>query len=279
MAVKINKIGIIGIGFVGKAIYNSLSQQKTINNIYRYDKYDQYDPIENILDCDIVFLSLPTVYDIEKCSYDLDPIHENMSYLNSKLFKGIIVNKSTVLPGTTEQLSSQYPNLNIVHNPEFLTARTASYDFHNQTHIVLGVTTNCNIDLFQALCTFYNTNYPNADISICTSTESECMKIFCNSFYSVKIQFFNELYLLSNKIGVSYDNIRDMMVKNGWINKMHTNVPGPDGLLSYGGLCFPKDTSALLSFMESNNTMSKVLEATINERNIMRNDNDNIKKK
>ena len=41
-----------------------------------------------------------------------------------------------------------------------------------------------------------------------------------------------------------------MMLKNEWINPMHTNVPGSDGSLGYGGACFPKDTNALYRYME-----------------------------
>ena len=66
------------------------------------------------------------------------------------------------------------------------------------------------------------------------------------------------------------------MLKNNWINPMHTNVPGPDGLLSYGGLCFPKDTNALCSFMKKMNSPHKVLESVIIERNEMRDDNDHV---
>ena len=61
-----------------------------------------------------------------------------------------------------------------------------------------------------------------------------------------------------------------MMLNNGWINKMHTNVPGNDGKLSYGGLCFPKDTNALLEFFKENNVPHDVLKSVINERNSMR---------
>ena len=67
------------------------------------------------------------------------------------------------------------------------------------------------------------------------------------------------------------------MLKNGWINPMHTTVPGPDGEISYGGLCFPKDTNALNKYMKRENTPNKVLEACIKERNEMRDDNNNCK--
>ena len=67
------------------------------------------------------------------------------------------------------------------------------------------------------------------------------------------------------------------MLNNDWINKMHTNVPGTDGQLSYGGYCFPKDTNALYNYMDKNNIPNGVLGAVIKERNKMRNDNDNVK--
>jgi UDP-glucose 6-dehydrogenase len=67
------------------------------------------------------------------------------------------------------------------------------------------------------------------------------------------------------------------MLKNGWINSMHTQVPGPDGNVSYGGLCFPKDTTALLHFMESLDVPCEVIKATVEERNEMRKgEDDNI---
>ena len=79
-------------------------------------------------------------------------------------------------------------------------------------------------------------------------------------------------------MGCNYDNVKDLMLKNKWINPMHTNVPGPDGKLSYGGYCFPKDTNALLQHMKKMKTPCQVLESTIQERNQMRNDNCNIMK-
>ena len=103
------------------------------------------------------------------------------------------------------------------------------------------------------------------------------MKSFVNCFYSVKIQFFNELYLLCQKIGADYGTIKKLMLRNGWINHMHTQVPGTDGKLSYGGYCFPKDTNALLEYMKIMDSPREVLEATISERNKMRDDFDNYK--
>ena len=58
---------------------------------------------------------------------------------------------------------------------------------------------------------------------------------------------------------------------------MHTQVPGTDGKLSYGGLCFPKDTNALVNHLANLELPNRVLNATVEERNLMRKDNSNIK--
>ena len=273
------KIGIIGLGFVGDSMYKSFSLkglEKNINLI-GYDKYKDggIGKFEDILCCDILFLALPTKYNDKIGQYDKKSITDTCKLLLASNYTGVIVIKSTVEPGTTNNLSKIFKKLEFIHNPEFLTARSAFEDFHNQNHIVLGNGLTCSKNSVIKVKQFYNLCYPNADISLCTSLESESMKLFVNCFYSVKVQFFTELYLLCKKNGSDFNVIRNIMLKNKWINPMHTNIPGPDGKISYGGLCFPKDTNALNKYMLKLNTPNNILEATIKERNIMREDNDN----
>jgi len=265
------KISIIGLGFVGGAIHRSFTEKKI--TIKTYDKCKNIGSLEECIDSDIMFLCLPTQYNECTKTYDLKPIHDTCLLLEQYKYTGAVVLKSTLVPTTTATLSNLYSNLKILHNPEFLTAKTAYEDFHQQKHIVLGTTLHSNSDLVKQ---FYHTHYPDANISICTSDESESMKLFCNSFYSVKIQFFNELYMLCNKIDCDYDTVKELMLNNDWIHPMHTEVPGTDGKLSYGGFCFPKDTNALLQFMKKQSSIHGVLEASICERNRMRTDNVNI---
>lgn len=269
-------IGISGLGFVGTAIKKSLFL-KGCKNIVEYDKYKDggVGSFEDLLETDILFLCLPTQYDENCGQYELSAIEDTLAKLKSSNYKGALILKSTVLPQTTDQLAKKY-GLQLVHNPEFLTARTAFDDFHNQSHVVLGRSFNCYDENVDLVIQFYTHFYPSAKISVCSSCESESMKMFTNSFYAVKVQFFNELYLLCSETGADYNTVKKMMLDNGWINPMHTDVPGPDGKLSYGGLCFPKDTNALLKFMERNGSKHGVLKATVKERNSMRDDKDNI---
>ncbi len=263
------KVGIIGVGVVGSAVVKSFTELGI--NIVAYDKFKNIGKIEDILDTSIVFLCLPTLYCQIKNSYDKDAIHEICNFLQINNYTGHVVIKSTIEPSTTQKLADTY-NLCLYHNPEFLTARTAYDDFHNQDHIVIGRSSRVSDQQNDELVNFFKKYYPSAKISVCTSTESESVKIFCNCFYAVKIQFFNELYLLCQKLGTNYDTILEMMLKNNWINPMHTQVPGTDGNLSYGGMCFPKDTNALLSFMQATNSPHSILQATVTERNLMRQD-------
>lgn len=270
-------VGVIGLGFVGSSIYKSLDLKGCQVKGYDKDEKKSCNTFNELINCDILFLCLPTVYNETLKQYDKSCIMEICDILEKEKYNGIVILKSTVEPQTTENLCKKFKTLRFIHNPEFLTAATAFYDFHNQTHIVIGKSINSIDTDISYIKTFYDKYYQGTEISICSSNESECMKSFVNCFYSVKIQFFNELYLLCQKIGVDYQMIKKLMLRNGWINHMHTQVPGTDGKLSYGGYCFPKDTNALLEYMKTLNTPHEVLEATISERNKMRDDNDNVK--
>lgn len=271
-----NIVGIIGLGFVGGAIYKSFNEK--LIKVVGYDNNINIkcNSFEECLSSDILFLCLPTQFDENTKSYDKSIIVNVLNDLDKNNYNGLVVIKSTVEPTTTDNLQEKNPKLKLFHNPEFLSAKTAYEDFHHQSHIVLGKSDKCSHSDLLLLEEFYHNYYPDAKISLCSATESESMKIYLNCFYSVKIQFFNELYLLCNKTKTNYNNVLDLMLKNNWINPMHTKVPGNDGKLSYGGYCFPKDTNALLHFMKSMDSPCKVLEASIKERNTMRDDKVNI---
>ena len=269
------KLGISGLGFVGNSMLESFLEKKV--NVIGYDKYKNIGVglFKDLLNVDIIFLALPTKFDENTQTYDISEIIDSCEFLNSEKYNGLVVIKSTVIPGTTEELSNKFQNLNLIHNPEFLSAKTAFDDFHNQKHIVLGITEKCNFEKYLSLKNFYSSNY-KCLISECKSNESETMKCFANSFYAVKIQFFTEMYLTCKSNGSNFEEVRNMMLKNGWINPMHTNVPGSDGKISYGGYCFPKDTKALNNYMKENKIPNSVLNSTINERDSIRNDSTNI---
>ena len=264
-------VGIVGLGFVGSAMYKSFEKKGV--SLIGYDKYKNggISSLESILKCDIVFLCLPTLFNEDTKEYDKSAIHEVCSGLVNNNYEGLVVLKSTVEPETLNKLSKKY-KLKLIHNPEFLTARTAFKDFHSQKHIVLGKGTNCSQKDMDSLKEFYEKNYPEAEISLCSSIESESMKIMCNSFYASKIMIFNEYAALCKNNGTNFNNVRELMLKNKWINPMHTIVPGTDGKLGFGGACFPKDTLALKEYMIQNGSVNSVLSSVIEENKLVRNE-------
>lgn len=262
-------IAICGLGVVGSAVYNSFKKRNI--HVIGYDKYKSngIGSPKDMLQTDMVFLCLPTPYKDELKEYDKSSIHDVCSFLIEEKYKGIVVLKSTVEPGTCRSYSK---NLTIVHNPEFLTASTAEKDFDQQSHIVLGGSSPDAKEVTKVE-TFYRTYWrDDPEYSTCVWEESEMMKLGVNCFYSTKIQYFNELYLLSKVFQIDYDKVVSLMLKNGWISPHHVKVPGTDGKLSYGGMCFPKDTNALLQTMIRKKSKHKVLEAVVKERNEMRDD-------
>jgi UDPglucose 6-dehydrogenase len=71
-------------------------------------------------------------------------------------------------------------------------------------------------------------------------------------------------------MNISFDNVKNMMLQNNWINPMHTIIPGPDGKISYGGACFPKDIEALSNYMKDQYVSNFVLDAVIKENKEIR---------
>ena len=273
------KIGICGVGFVGSAIMQCLANYKdkfsivayhiVAYHIVAYDKYKNLNTFEMLLESDICFICLPTLYDAEKKTYDTIELDKTLSLFSELVYQGILLIKSTVLPEYCSKMNNVYPNLRVIHNPEFLSARTALEDFSNQNHIILGYTKQSE-DSINKVVDFYKTIFPLALLSVCPSEESELTKLACNSFYALKVQFFTELYLLCQTLNVSYEEVKTMMLKNGWIYPQHMSIPGHDGQLSFGGACLPKDISALNEFMKDLQVPHKVIEAAITERNEMR---------
>ena len=205
----------------------------------------------------------------------MDEIDEILRMLNAHNYTGTLLIKSTLLPTYCATTNTLYPNLKIIHNPEFLSAKTAVADFENQEHIVLGYTAQSK-ESTEEIKLFYEElfAYRQAPLifSITNSISAGLMKLACNSFYATKIQFFTELYLLCEKMEIQFTEVKNLMLKNNWIHPQHTTVPGTDQSISFGGACFPKDISAFAEFMNEMEVPNKVVRAVIDERNAMRNE-------
>lgn len=245
------KVGVIGNGFVGEAISFAFS---SIADMYIYDKNPLrcLNELEFVHNCDFVFVCVPTPM-YEDGSQDLsfvESVFENSTDLP------IYILKSTVLPGTTELLSKQYPNSKIIFSPEFLTERTAKLDMLTQSRIVLGG----DLSLTEKAKSLFNLRFKTKNIIQTDSKTAELTKYMNNTFFATKVSIMNEFKLICDKIGAKWEDALRGFVSDGRIGDSHLNVPGHDGKLGYGGTCFPKDVNALLSFSKKHGVELSTIE-------------------
>lgn len=258
------KIGIIGQGFVGNAVYQKF---KNYYDILTYDLdvlkcNSTFDELER--ECRIIFICLPTPMNVDG-SCNVSILEGVLTELNQKGFHEVVV-KSTIPPGTTERWNTQYGDLSIVFNPEFLTERNAVSDYENQNRIILGGPRPTTTKLKQ----IFSKVFPNAHIIKTDSTHAEMVKYLTNTFLSVKVSFANEIYQLCNGLGIDYDKVVEYATYDERLGKSHWSVPGPDDDFGFGGHCFPKDLSALIHLSRELETCNNVLEATKKTNNEVR---------
>ena len=83
-----------------------------------------------------------------------------------------------------------------------------------------------------------------------TPLEAEITKYAHNVFGALKVTYFNGIFELCKKVEANYRKVQQGILLSGYINPPHTQVPGPDGKLGYGGKCFPKDVNAFTRYCE-----------------------------
>jgi UDPglucose 6-dehydrogenase len=194
----------------------------------------------------------------------------NVLHRLNKETKAIIVNKSTVPPGTTENFNLEFENLQIVFNPEFLTERNSFEDFNNQNRIILGGPRPASTEIKQ----IYSTVFPNAYVIKTGSKHAEMIKYFTNCFLANKISFANEMYDLCNALNLDYDKIVEYATLDNRLGNSHWAVPGPDGDFGFGGHCFPKDLSAIIKMTDDLGTINGTLKSVLKTNDKVRKNRD-----
>ena len=248
---SMKNIGIIGRGFVGSAVAHGFSPSVGYEaNVRVYDKdpsKKECELDEVVRESDVVFISVPTPSNKDG-SINLDILYQCLSEINEVYkpeFDAIFLVRSTIVPGTTRKLQKKFPSLRLVFNPEFLTERSANFDFISQSRFVLGgESKDTNI-----IANLYRHRFGES-VSIIESNfeTAELIKYACNTYFATKVSFLNEMRLIADAVDADWDKLIDGFVRDGRIGSSHTNVPGPDGKFGFGGSCFPKDIQAMIHF-------------------------------
>lgn len=264
-----NKIGIIGQGFVGNAVAQKFQQYYEILT-YDLDETKANATEEEVLNCNIVFLCLPTpMRETGEC--DISIVASVLEKIVNLKQPKVVVIKSTVPPLTIESFNKITPkNIQIVFNPEFLTERNAVEDYNNQKRIILGGPRPATTTLKR----IFSKVFPKADIIKTDSTHAEMVKYLTNTFLATKVSFANEIYRICEKLNIDYDKVVEYSTFDDRLGKTHWSVPGPDGDFGYGGHCFPKDVNALIYLADELGLYPTMLMATNRKNDVVRKNRD-----
>jgi len=214
---------------------------------------------------DITFLCVGTP-SLKNGNIDLTFIKESTkqiaAVLKNKNRYHLVVVKSTVLPGTTQNivlpLLEQYSgkkvgaDIGLAMNPEFLKEGVAIKDFLEPDRIVIGSYDEKSKTTLREL--YQNFSCPLVETSL---SAAEMIKYASNAFLATKISFINEIGNLCKKLGINTYDVATGMGLDKRIGR-----PFLDSGIGWGGSCFPKDVDALIAWAKEIKEHSRIIEST-----------------
>jgi UDPglucose 6-dehydrogenase len=260
------KIGIVGYGFVGKALHGGI--HSSLNVLLVDPKLNTTEDDLYSFKPDIIFVCVPTPMG-DDGNQDLKILNSVISKLKNKATNCPIVLKSTILPDALTNIEAYIPN--IIYNPEFLREKHADYDFINSNLIVIGGEDKDSMDLtenFYRNCTKCKCN----DFIRTDLTTASILKFTINSFLATKVSFFNEVNQVFERANAkdSWENFVKYLSKDIRLGGSHMSVPGHDGKLGFGGACLPKDSRAFNKYANLHKLKLNVLSSAISVNNSIR---------
>lgn len=261
-----NKVGIIGYGYVGGATGEGFATSKE-NKVFWFDKYKEspntFDEV--VKESDLIFICVPTPMFRDYSGQDFSIVEEVIEQM-APVVEGtekIVIVKSTAEPGTTAKFAKKYSKINFAMNPEFLTQAHAKADFMNPARTVIGCSKK---EVGERMVELYKTILPkDQKYFVVGLTEAEIIKYMSNLVLASKVLVANEFFMLSEHVGANYDEIYPAVQADPRIGS-HLRVPS-EGDLGFGGACFPKDMLGILAFAKRNNIDMSALNA-IWEKNL-----------
>lgn len=237
------RCGFVGQGWIGKNYADDFEARGLA--VVRYGLEPEYrDNKEKIKECSIVFIAVPTPSTPQ--GFDDSIVREAVGLVG----KGsIAVIKSTMQPGTTEDIQKQFPDVLVMHSPEFLREANAAYDAAHPTRNIIGIPEDS--EKYRDAAKSVLEVLPEAPyVRICSAREAEYIKYAGNGFLYLKVVFANLVHDLAVAEGCEWATIMEALSADPRIGASHLKVvhesrPGVQPGRGAGGHCFIKDMAAL----------------------------------
>lgn len=270
------KIGIIGLGFLGSALKRyfeknrrgparlsapqaggrHLSAQQAgagEHRLFFYDSGKQIGSPEEVNRADIIFVCVNTPYSVRAKTMDASFLESALRIIRPGK---IVVIRSTVIPGTMLRLQKKFPKLKLLLNPEFLREKNADNDFLHPPMQIIGYTKESRPYAKKILKLLPRTPH-TAVMPVATA---EFIKYFVNAFLAMKVIFANVFWEACKKQGADYNVLQKAVGTEPRVGTSHLDV-WYEGFRGYSGTCFPKDTKSLIAIFNKLRVDSSFLEA------------------
>ena len=227
------RVGILGLGAVGTAVCSGMGRYHSTGT---YDS-DGRGSLTDILNTAAVFICVPT-NGLEGGSLDLSAVESASSKLYEVDYRGLVIVKSTLHPGSMEVLTKRYRNLRLVYMPEFLRERDAAAWFLEPDRIVVsGLDSDVDeaLDLFKWVPEYV----PRLRM---THGEAEIAKLAHNAYIATKVTFTCEIERICELNAVDVSKVMEVVWRDKRVGNSAHLSPGLGG---FGGKCVPKDTRSL----------------------------------